>query len=60
MTPKETAKKIIDSLPEEATIDDVMHALYVHAKFEHGLQEGREGRFVNHEEAVKRLQKWVK
>jgi hypothetical protein len=36
MTVKDIAKNVISALPKKATIDDVMHALYVHAKFQHG------------------------
>ena len=60
MVAKELAKTVIDALPEDASLDDIMHALYVRAKFEHGEQEIRAGRGISHEEAKKRLQKWAK
>lgn len=60
MTEKEMAKCVIDSLPKNASLDDIIHALYVKAKFEHGENEIREGRGIIHEKAVTRLKKWVK
>ena len=60
MTVKEKAKKTIDRLPNEAAFDDIIHALYIKAKFEHGENEIREGKGISHKEAKKRLQKWVK
>jgi hypothetical protein len=60
MAAKEAAKQVIDSLPDEASMDDIIHALYVIAKFEHGEREIRRGRGVPHAKARKRLQKWVK
>lgn len=60
MTVKETAKQTIDKLPKESSIDDIMHALYINAKFEHGANEIREGKGVPHNEAKQRLQKWAK
>jgi len=57
---KDVAKEVIESLPDEASMDDIIHALYVRAKFEHGEQQIREGRGLTHEAARKRLQKWVK
>ena len=57
MTVKEQAKEIIDSLSNEASMDDVMHALYVNAKFEHGQQEIREGQGIPHSQAKERLAK---
>jgi predicted transcriptional regulator len=59
MTVKDIAKQVIDTLPDEASMDDIMYALYVRAKFERGEREIREGKGVSHEEAKKRLQKWV-
>lgn len=60
MASKDIAKKIIDGLPARATMDDIIHALYVKTKFEHGEKEIREGKGVSQEEAKKRLQKWAK
>lgn len=60
MTVKEAAIQVIDALPKKATMDDIIHALYVHAKFNHGEQEIKQGKGVSHENAKKRLQKWVK
>lgn len=60
MTEKEIAKQVIDALPEGATMDDVMHALYVRSKFTKGEQEIRDGKGIPHDEAKRRLSKWVK
>ncbi len=60
MTVKDVARQVIETLPDEATIDDVIHALYIKAKFNHGENEIREGKGIPHEEAMKIIQKWVK
>ena len=60
MTVKDVAINVINSLSPKATIDDVIHALYVHAKFQHGEQEIRQKKGISHEDARKRLRKWVK
>ena len=60
MTVKDRAKQVIDSLPEEITIDDIIHALYVNAKFQHGEMEIREGKGIPHEAAKGQLKKWQK
>jgi hypothetical protein len=56
MHTKETAKQVIDSLPDNATMDDIIHALYVNVKFSRGEREIREGKGIPHEEAKKRLE----
>ncbi len=60
MTTKDAAKQLIDALPDEATLDEIIHALYLRAKFESGEREIRDGKGIPHDEAKKRLQKWVK
>ncbi len=55
---KQMAKDVIDKLPDESTLDDIIHALYIRAKFEHGESQIREGNGISHEEAMKKLQKW--
>jgi len=60
MNVKENAKKTIDKLPKEVSIDDIINALYINAKFGHGENEIREGKGISHKEAKQRLQKWVK
>ena len=60
MTVKQIAEDVIKSLPKKATMDDLIHALYVRAKFQHGEKEIKRKKGISHEEAKKRLRKWVK
>ena len=60
MAVKDIAKQVIDGLPDEATMEDIIHALYVKTKFERGEREIREGKGTSHENAKQRLKKWVK
>jgi predicted transcriptional regulator len=57
---KDVAKNVIDRLPDESSLDDIMHALYITAKFERGEDQIRRGLGVSHEEAKKKLQKWLR
>jgi len=60
MAVKDIAKQVIDTLPDDATMDDIIHALYINTKFEHGENEIREGKGISHEEAKQNFIKWVK
>lgn len=60
MAIKDIAKQVIDTLPDEATMDDIIHALYIKTKFEHGEREIQEGKGISQEEAKQKLQKWAK
>ncbi len=52
---KKEAKKLIDTMPDTASWDDVMYAMYVRAKIMDGLEDGEAGRAVSQEEVEKRF-----
>lgn len=54
-TVRQIIHDIADHLPEQATFDDAMQALYVRQKIEEDLKDIKEGRLVSHEEAKRRL-----
>lgn len=60
MDAKTMAKDIINQLPEESTLDEIIYALHVKTKFDKGEQEIRSGKGIGHSEAKMRLQKWIK
>jgi predicted transcriptional regulator len=41
---KNEAKRLIDSMPDDATWDDLMHEIYVRQTIEKGLADSRAGR----------------
>jgi len=53
-TIKQIVHDIADHLPEQATFDDAMHALYVRQKLERSLQAAQEGEVTTQEEMEKR------
>ena len=60
MTGKDFARQLIDALPDSATMDEIIHALYVNVKFSRGESEIRNGKGVSHERAKQKLEKWLK
>ena len=52
---KDEAKKIIDSLPDQATWDDVMYQFYVKKKIAVSLKAVEEGNVLSHDDVKKRL-----
>jgi predicted transcriptional regulator len=52
---KPEAQRLLDSLPETATWDDLAYEVYVRQSIEAGLQEADAGRLVDHEEAIARV-----
>jgi hypothetical protein len=51
---KQIIHDIADHLPEQATFDDAMYALYVRQKLERSLQAAEEGKVTSQEEMEKR------
>lgn len=41
---KEEARRLLDTLPEEVTWDDIMHEIYVRQAIEAGLKDSKAGR----------------
>jgi len=53
-TIKQIVHDIAEHLPEQATFDDAMYALYVRQKLERSLQAAEEGKVTSQEEMEKR------
>ena len=56
---KEQVIHMINSLPEESSVDDIMAELYFKLQVDAGLKELDEGKGIPHDEVKKRLSKWL-
>jgi len=56
---KQQVMKMIETMPDEITIDDIMAELYFKMQVDAGLQELDEGKGIPHEEAKERLSQWL-
>jgi predicted transcriptional regulator len=56
---KDEAIRLISSLPEDCTLEDIQYHLYVRQKVERGLAALEEGRVVTQDEAERRVAEWV-
>jgi predicted transcriptional regulator len=52
---KEEALRLIDSLPEETSWDDIIYQMYVRKKIERGVEAAEQGRVVAHDEVKKQF-----
>ena len=50
---------MIQSLPNNVTINDIMADLYFKLQVDAGLKELDEGKIIPHEEVEKRMSKWL-
>jgi hypothetical protein len=56
---KEAAIRLIQSLPEDCTLEDVQYHLYVREKVERGIQAIDEGKVLSQEEVDRRMEEWL-
>jgi predicted transcriptional regulator len=57
---KQQVISMIEALPEEITVDDIMAELYFMKQVDAGLKELDDGKGIPHEEVEKRMAKWLK
>ena len=59
MQAKDTVRNLLDRLPDECSLQEVLYHLYVIAEIEQGSQELEAGHEISHEQVEKELrQKW--
>jgi hypothetical protein len=59
MSTKEAILEKIRQMPDDVTTDDVMEVLFVRRKIEAAIEELDNGGGISHEEAKRRMAKWL-
>ena len=59
VTVKEQLVKAIESLPDDATVEDAIEHLHLVYKIERGIAEADAGQKIPHAEARQRMAKWL-
>jgi predicted transcriptional regulator len=57
---KQALVNIVNELPKEFNLDDLIEKLVVVEKIEAGLEDVKKGRTLSHEKVKKELKKWSK
>jgi predicted transcriptional regulator len=58
-TIKQNVIEMIERLPDNASVEDIMAELYFRHKVDEGLRQLDAGEGIEHEEAQRRLGKWL-
>lgn len=56
---KESALRLIEGLPEDVSIDDIMYELYFRQRVDRGLRELDAGETVSHEDVERSVAEWL-
>jgi hypothetical protein len=58
-TAKEQVQEILETLPDDASLEDIQYHIYVRQRIEQGIDDVEAGRVISHEEVQRRLAKWL-
>ena len=58
-TAKDEVRRILESLPEDATLEDIQYQIYVRQAIVSGLRDIDQGRIVSQEEVERRMSRWT-
>jgi hypothetical protein len=60
MTTKDTVRALLDRLPDDCSLDDVLYHLYVVQAVERGEADAKAGRTIRHEQVEAEMgRKWL-
>ena len=60
MTAKDTVRTLLDRLPDDCSLDDVLYHLYVVQATNRGVADADAGRTISHEQVAAELRrKWL-
>ena len=57
--PKNEVRRLLDSLPDEASYEDIQYHIYVQQKIDRGLEASERGDFISDEEIEQRISRWA-
>ena len=57
---KRDVLRLIEKMPEDASLDDIMYELYFRERVDRGLGELEAGRSVPHEDVKRSLAEWLR
>lgn len=55
---KELVMEVTNSLPEDATFDDIIEAIYIRLRIEQGLEDAENNKGLTTEELIKEIEQW--
>lgn len=57
---KDQVIEMIQNLPEDVSVEDIMAQLYFRYQVDEGLRQLDDGKGIPHEEVEKRMERWLK
>ncbi|HVR72356.1 MAG TPA: hypothetical protein VMT87_16070, partial [Vicinamibacteria bacterium] len=57
---KQLVREVLDSLPDDCTVDDVQYELYVRQRIGEGEEAARAGKVVPHSQVMREAREWLR
>ena len=58
-SPKQVVRQVLESLPDDCSLEEIQYRLYVRQMVEEGRDEVRRGAVVTQQEIEQDLEKWL-
>lgn len=55
---KELVMEVTSTLPDTATFDDIIEAIYIRLKIEEGIKDAKKNKGLSTEELIEEIKKW--
>ena len=52
--------ELIKKMPKKVSVDEILYEIFVQMKIEKGLKQLDEGKMMTHEQAKKKLSRWLR
>jgi predicted transcriptional regulator len=58
-TAKEEVRRLLESLPDDASLEDVQYSIYVRERIERGRREANDGKLIDQDDVENRTSRWL-
>jgi predicted transcriptional regulator len=57
--PKEEVQRLLETLPDETSFEDIQYHIYVQQAIRKGLDEANRGELIEQDEIERRMSRWL-
>jgi hypothetical protein len=58
-TAKEEVRRLLEMLPDDASLEDVQYSIYVRERVERARKEASDGKVIEQDEVENRMRRWL-
>ena len=58
-TAKDEVRRLLESLPDDASLEDVQYSIYFRERIERARKEANDGKLIDQDETEARMQRWL-